>query len=123
MTTEERAAQIWPVLALAARNRQILTYEMVGQMIGVPARGLGKLLEPIQSYCLVNKLPPLTILVVRKRAGLPGSGFSAATAKEYGKCQMQVFEYDWLAHGAPTPGDLAQAVAVHPSRGKPSRAG
>jgi hypothetical protein len=31
MTVIERAAQIWPVLALAARNRQVLTYEIVGK--------------------------------------------------------------------------------------------
>src|SRR6267378_7828397 len=66
MSAGERAAQIWAVLALAARNRQILTYEIVGRLIGVPARGLGHLLEPIQSYCLVKGLPPLTILVVQE---------------------------------------------------------
>ena len=38
MSAGERAAQIWAVLALAARNRQILTYEIVGRLIGVPAR-------------------------------------------------------------------------------------
>ena len=73
MKATERASQIWAVLALAARNRQILTYEIVGRLIGVPARGLGHLLEPIQSYCLLKDLPPLTILVVQETTGLPGS--------------------------------------------------
>jgi hypothetical protein len=71
MTAYERAAQIWSVLALAARNRQVLTYSIVGNLIGVPARGLGHLLEPIQSYCLLNRLPPLTILVVSEEDGMP----------------------------------------------------
>ncbi len=57
-SASKRAAQIWSVLGLAARNRQILTYQMLGKLIGVPARGLGYLLEPIQSYCLLNELPP-----------------------------------------------------------------
>jgi hypothetical protein len=46
---------------------------------------------------------------------LPGAGFSAASAEQFGKNQMQVFEYDWLDHGAPTPDDLASAVKARPS--------
>ena len=117
MSAGERAAQIWAVLALAARNRQILTYEIVGRLIGVPARGLGHLLEPIQSYCLVKDLPPLTILVVREGTGTPGSGFSAASANEFSKKQLDVFGFDWLDHGAPTPEELSTAVTQRPSRG------
>lgn len=118
MTVPERAAQIWSVLGLAARNRQILTYRMVGRLVGVPARGLGKLLEPIQSYCLLRKLPPLTILVVQEETGLSGSGFSAASAEQFAKSQLEVFEYDWINHGAPKPADLEKAVKARPSRGK-----
>ena len=75
MNSAERAAQIWPVLTLAARNRQILTYDLLSKLIGVPRAGLGQLLEPIQSFCLLNKFPPLTILVVSAESGMPGSGF------------------------------------------------
>lgn len=121
MTAPERAAQIWAVLSLAARNRQILTYEMLGRLIGVPARGLGHLLEPIQSYCLINNLPPLTILVVQEATGLPGSGFTGATAGEYAKKQLDVFVFDWLQHGAPTPELLDRASAERPSRGAPQK--
>ena|SRR6266568_1938596 len=117
MTVAERAAQIWAVLALAARNRQILTYEIVGRLIGVPARGLGQLLEPIQSYCMVNNFPPLTILVVQEGTGTPGSGFTAASASDFGKKQLEVFAFDWLQREAPTPEELAAAVEQRPSRG------
>ena len=116
MNAPERAAQIWAVLALAARNRQILTYEMVGKLIGVPARGLGHLLEPIQSYCLLKSLPPLTIIVVQEGTGFPGSGFSAASANEFSKKQLEVFDFDWLDHGAPTPAQLETAAKEKPSR-------
>ena len=51
MAIYESAAQIWAVLALDARNRQILTYDIVGKLIGVPRQALGPMLEPIQSYC------------------------------------------------------------------------
>ena len=72
MRIPERALQIWSVLALAAKNRQVLTYDILAKLIGVPRPGLGQLLEPIQSYCMLNKLPPLTILVVSEETGMPG---------------------------------------------------
>ena len=108
MKAEERAAQIWPVLALAAQNRQILTYRMVSKLIGVPLQGLGQLLEPIHSYCIHHKLPPLTVLVVKDGTGLPGSGFSAA--EDIPAAQSEVFAHDWLGGGPPTPASLAKTV-------------
>jgi len=118
MKIAERAAQIWPVLALAARNRQVLTYGMLSKLISVPSAGLGQLLEPIQSYCLLgNGLPPLTAIVVSKESGLPGVGFVAA--HDVPREQMRVFEFDWLEHGCPTPEQFADAAAERPSNGNP----
>ncbi len=54
MAKSERASQIRAVLAFAAKNRQSLTYGILSKLIGVPAAGLGKLLEPIKSYCLIE---------------------------------------------------------------------
>jgi len=123
MTAPERAAQIWAVLALAAKNRQILTYGILSRLIGVPPVGLGHLLEPIQSYCLIKGLPALTILVVQEHTGAPGTGFTAASAEDLAKTQLQVFEFDWLEHGAPSAEDLASAVKERPSRGWRAEAG
>ena len=39
MNTYERAIQIYQVLIAAAHNRQLLTYEIVGEHIGVPNMG------------------------------------------------------------------------------------
>ena len=118
MKTAERASQIWAVLAWAARSRQTLTYSDVGKLIGVPPAGLGNLLEPIQSYCLLKKLPPLTILVVQKDSGLPGSGFTGATAAEFASALAAVFAFDWLEHGNPQPEKLESAAKQLPSNGK-----
>ncbi len=118
MNRSERSCQIWSVLALAARNRQSLTYGMLSRLIGVPAAGLGKLLEPIQSYCILKELPPLTLLVVQKKTGLPGSGFVGAKAADYARDQMQIFEYDWLKYGNPQPEKFEQAVVELPSNGE-----
>jgi alkylated DNA nucleotide flippase Atl1 len=117
MNRFERASQIWAVLAWAARNRQTLTYRQVAQLIGVPAAGLGQLLEPIQSYCLVKKLPPLTVLVVQQETGLPGSGFIGATASEYARAQAETFSKDWLEQGNPQPDQFESAVQERPSNG------
>ena len=107
MSVSERAHQIWSVLAWAARNRQVITYDILGKLIGVPRQGLGQLLEPIQSYCLLNGLPPLTILVVRHDTGMPGAGFIAA--KDIPKIQVEVFDYHWLEHGCPKVAELEDA--------------
>lgn len=113
MKIPERAVQIWSVLAWAARNRQILTYDLLGKLIGVPPQGLGQLLEPIQSYCLLNKLHPLTILVVQRAAGMPGVGFIAA--QDIPLKQQEVFSFDWIEHGCPAPEEFEAAVRKFPS--------
>ena len=117
MTISQRASQIWAVLAWAAKNRQSLTYDHLSKLIGVPRAGLGKLLEPIQSYCLLENLPPLTILVVQQEFGVPGTGFTGTNAAEYAKAYMKVYEFDWLEHGNPQPEKLEEAVQKRPSNG------
>ena len=117
MTISQRASQIWAVLAWAAKNRQSLTYDHLSKLIGVPRAGLGKLLEPIQSYCLLENLPPLTILVVQQESGVPGTGFTGTNAAEYAKAYMEVYKFDWLEHGNPKPKKLEQAVQKLPSNG------
>ncbi len=115
MNRSQRAAQIWSVLALAARNRQVLTYSMLAGLTGIAQVGLGRCLEPIQSYCLARELPPLTILVVGKRTGMPGDGFVAA--QDIPRTQQVVFSFDWIGHGCPSPSDLEHAAVERPSNG------
>ena len=113
MTRSERAAQLWPLLAWSATNRQTLTYGIVSQLTGLPQQSLGKNLEPIQSYCLERKIPPLTALVVSITDGRPGPGNieSGDPLQAY----IRIFEFNWLEHGAPSPDELAQAVQRTPS--------
>jgi hypothetical protein len=107
MHKSERATQIWAVLALAARNRQILTYDILGKAIGVPSRALAQLLGPIQEYCIRERLEPLTSIVVKQDSGLPGTGFIAA--EDIPATQMRVFRFDWLEHGCPRIEDFDKA--------------
>lgn len=117
MNRFQRATQIWSVLAWAAKNRQSLTYTHLGKLTGVPNAGLGQLLEPIQSYCMTQDLPSLTVLVVQQESGMPGSGFTGATAPEFAKAQADVFAFDWLAHGNPGEEKFEVAVKARPSNG------
>jgi hypothetical protein len=115
MTREERAAQIWPLLTFASSLRLTFTYKRLAELIGAPPVALGGWLEPIQSYCLVEKLPALTVLVVSESDGVPGSGFVAA-ADVPGE-QARVFARDWTRTRVPTAEQLARAVAERPSNG------
>ncbi|WP_295431019.1 hypothetical protein [uncultured Thiodictyon sp.] len=115
MTRTERATQIWAVLAWAASHRQNITYSQLAQATGAFTGGLGALLEPIQSYCLLKGLPPLTILVVQQESGLPGSGFAGASAGELASAQAKVFSFNWLGHGNPGVEQLELAVKKQPS--------
>ena len=115
MNLEHRAAQIWPLLTFAASLRLTLTYKRVGELIGAPPVALGGWLEPIQSYCLVQGLPPLTVLVVGESDGMPGTGFVGAV--DVPAAQATVFRHDWVRTPVPKPADLARALAQRPSNG------
>jgi hypothetical protein len=88
---------------------------MIGKAIGVLPVYLGDYLEPIQSFCLIHGLPPLTVLVVQEATGIPGQGFSAS--KNVSASQAEVFAQDWLEMHAPKPADFANAIADLPSNG------
>lgn len=115
MKLHDRAWQAWPVLTFAAKNRQILTYELLGRLTGMHPAGLGQVLERVQSYCLLNKLPPLSALVVSKETGLPSVGF-VATA-DVPRAFILIFEHDWLSMPCPSPEKLEEAARTLPSNG------
>ncbi|MCF7992863.1 MAG: hypothetical protein K9M02_20680 [Thiohalocapsa sp.] len=117
MTRSERAAQIWATPAWAAGNRQVLTPGHVAKLIGCPTAALGSWLEPIQSHCLLRGLPPLTVIVLQQKTGLPGSGFTGAAATDLAQEQMAVLDFDWLEHGIPGADALDAAVKARPSNG------
>jgi len=117
MKKEERACQLWSLLVFAATNRQTLTYGLVAKLIGAPAAAIGGWLEPIQSYCLINGLPALTVLIVSGSTGEPGEGFVGCVVKDVPHEQQRVFAFDWLHRDAPSPDVLRKAVEELPSNG------
>jgi hypothetical protein len=108
MTREERAAQLWAILVLAAQDRRVLSYDMVARACGVPRAAVGGFLAPIQDYCQQRGLQPLTVLVVSEESGLPGEGFIAAA--DIPEAQARVFKEAWLDRAAATPAELGAAL-------------
>ena len=49
----------------------------------------------MQDYCLEEKLPPLTILVINKAQGAPGDGFIAWDADDLETGLAKVYAFNW----------------------------
>jgi len=89
---------------------------MLARLTGMARQGLGPILEPIQSYCLINKFPALSILVVGAKTGMPGEGFIAA--EDVPSEQASVFTWPWFERKPPSAAELASASERLPSNGK-----
>lgn len=107
MEREERALQLWSLLALCARNRQTLTYDMVARLTGLTAEEVEVNLEPLHLYCLQERLPALTTLVVSEEDGRPRGEF--LNAEEVMPERERVFQQDWLSWPAPSVEEIAAA--------------
>ena len=108
MTTYERAIQIYQVLIAAAHNRQTVTYPLLGDAIGVPARGLAGHLELIQRHCETQGLPPLTVLAVQAGTGQPGSGYRPA--EDVDRDREGVYKHNWFGM-APVTAEVLRELA------------
>jgi len=115
MSRLDQTACIWHLLVMSADNRQILNYDRLARLMGVPEADLGRLLEPIQSHCILKGLPPLTSIVVNSRTGMPGEGFIAAD--NVPQAQAETFLFNWLEQPTPTREDFREAVQKLPSCG------
>lgn len=114
MRREERAQQLWSLLAWAAINRQTLSYGIVAKLTGVPPPSLGDFLRPIQQFCIENNLPALTSIVVQGETGIPGEGFIAA--EDVPLAQAEVFQHEWLETPAPSAEQLMDSYLRAPDR-------
>lgn len=103
---ESRALQVWLILIGKALNRQTVTYEILGKMIGYKGFGVfAGILDHIRIYCILNDLPPLTALVVNKVTGLPGEGLGLSE-KELNAARERIYKHNWYNIVPPTPDQL-----------------
>lgn len=92
---EYAAGITWNILTEAARNDQILTYSDIAKAIDTNPLSVRMALEPIQDFCLKNRLPPLTAIVVGKATKSPGDGFIAWDVDDLKSAHQLIFSYDW----------------------------
>lgn len=62
-------------LIKTAKCREQITYQELGQEVGVHHHALGPRLYEVGEICSELRYPPLSILVVNKKTGKPGGGF------------------------------------------------
>lgn len=89
------AGILWPVLVVAAKNREKPIYKELAPLISTNPLSVGKALEHIQSFCMESKLPPLSAIVVSKTTGLPGGGFIAWDIDDIDTAFEKVYEFPW----------------------------
>ena len=94
----QRALQIWQILLSAANNRQVLTYEIVAELIGVGKKGAISIklyLAILMRYCKNKHLPPITALIVQKGVGRPGPGLKTLSP-DPDRDREKVFAHNWF---------------------------
>jgi hypothetical protein len=108
----DRALQAWQILVGAAVSRQTLTYKGLSQlMYQKNAAGvLDKILGHVAFFCVDNKLPALTSIVVGKGRGTPGKDIPV-DPKTMDREREKVYVYDWYNVYPPTPVQLAESFA------------
>jgi hypothetical protein len=110
MTNPQRAMQFWSVLVMAARTNQVLTYEMVERMTGIPKFGMGNILGVVLAYCQRSEIPILTSIVVEKSTGRPADPLFNEPSFDLEAEQRRVFGFDWLKNGCPTLSEFQSAA-------------
>jgi hypothetical protein len=108
------AERIWPILTAAAAAGSLPTYEEVAAKLGrKKTLWLISSLDAIQNYCLANKLPPLTSIVVNKGTRRPSEGYLGASGNVEGDWKS-VWNHDWTGHNP-------DAAVLEPYRSKTKR--
>jgi hypothetical protein len=102
MTIYDSLTQLWSLLVESAHAQKVLTYDIIGQMIGVPEQAVGCFLRPIQDYCQVHDLPPLTSLILNEADGSPALNETEEVIEK----RARVYFFDWFSRKSPTPEDL-----------------
>jgi len=92
---EKRAYLAWKELTKCAKKKVTTTYGNVASNIGIHHRAVRHVLGLIQNYCMDDKLPPLTILVINKETGVPGDGFIAWDVENANDGMQKVFKFNW----------------------------
>lgn len=110
----DRAVQAWQILVGLAMNRQTITYKGLSiLMYQKPAPGvLDEILGHVADYCIDNKLPALTSIVVGKGRGTPGKDIPVDLT-HIDELREKVYDYDWYNVYPPSAEELKAAWDLH----------
>lgn len=111
-----RAVQAWQILVGLAMNRQTETYDGLSyKMFQKSAAGvLDRILGHIAYYCIDNDLLPLTVIVVNKKRGTPGSDIPIVQG-DVDTLRERVYATDWFDIYPPSEEELSDAYAARHS--------
>lgn len=102
----EQAHQIWLILSgWVMMNKKVMTYGELAKLMGYKSqagRTLGEALGIVSKYCLYNKLPPLSVIVVNAVTNLPGWEGMVRKGYSVEEEQSNVFDIKWYLYRAPT---------------------
>lgn len=88
--------KMWDYLLQIADRKEIETYSDVAKNLNLGnPQIVGKILWPIQDYCLENQIPALTSIIVSKVTWYPWDGFIERGWKDLSQMQEDVFNYNW----------------------------
>ena len=89
---------LWPHLVSAATNNRTLFYSDLAPHVATNPRSVDKALGPIFNYCIDERLPRLTSIVINKQTGKPGPGlirFIRSEGMSISRAQRSVYEHNW----------------------------
>ena len=94
---EKYAFYAWDILCEKAKHKKIVSYKKLTERIGLNLyiRQIGRVLDPIQIFCVEEKLPPLTIIAIGTYSGKPGAGFTAWEDNSFEYLKNKVFYFNW----------------------------
>jgi putative restriction endonuclease len=104
-----RALQAWQYLIPKAKNRQLVRYGELADLMGyADCRPLSSILGHIMHYCEQERLPALTIIVVNDD-GTPGEGFTQVPRAQFDAHRETTFGFDWFSIYPPTPAEFTRS--------------
>lgn len=93
-----KTPQIFDYLESCAREKRKTTYGEIAQMTGLSNQGVARPLDYIWHLCERRGLPHLNSIVVNKRTGQPGSGYTV-TGDNWRAMVGEVLAYRWTGVG------------------------
>ncbi len=122
----EVATRTWDVLTQAALEKRRLYYSELAERLRLHHRLMRFPLDLLQDYCLEERKPPLTIMVIERATSSPGSGFTGAPREAWAASIREVLEWNWrdepnpyeFARDGTAEAELIAYILDGPDRGK-----